>query len=71
MWSIPNMIPLPPDEIFKIWKALKPFRFTVTMGAFVGMDVRDEMVKNRVLESMKIQVKAEGWRAHKMLDEVC
>ena len=65
------MIPLPPNEIMKMWRALKPLTFTVTMGAFVGMDVRDPKVKERVLESMKIQVRAEGWTEHELLDEVC
>ena len=61
MWSIPNLIPLPPNEIFKMWQALKPFDFESTHGAFAGLDVRDKNVKARVLESMKIQVRNEGW----------
>jgi len=68
-WSIPNMIPLPPDEINNIWQAIKPFNFDTTHGAFVGMDVRDEKLKRRMLDSMKIQVKAEGWEEHPLLSE--
>lgn len=60
MWSIPNMIPLPPTEIHKMWQALKAYDFESTHGAFVGLDVRDKDVKARVLESMKIQARAEG-----------
>ncbi|KXS94980.1 hypothetical protein AC578_9474, partial [Pseudocercospora eumusae] len=62
MWSIPNMIPLPPDIIHEMWKRLKPYHFTSTHGAFAGIDVRDKNVKARVLESMKIQVSSAGWR---------
>ena len=65
------MIPLPPDEIFKIWKAIQPFDFHTTHGAFVGMDVRDERLKERMLESMKIQVRGEGWKSHELLDQTC
>ena len=65
------MIPLPPEEILKMWRAVKSLRFEVTMGAFLDMDVRDGKVKERVLESMKIQVRAMGWVEHELLDEVC
>ncbi len=71
MWAIPNFIPLPPDEIMKIWRALRPFEFATTHGAFMGMDVRDKRVKERVLESMKIQIRAEGYKSHELLDESC
>ncbi|KAF2723319.1 hypothetical protein K431DRAFT_344872 [Polychaeton citri CBS 116435] len=57
MWSIPNMIPLPPGELMRMWKALKPHDFESTHGAFTGMDVRSPLVKQRVLESMQIQVR--------------
>ncbi|KAF2187751.1 hypothetical protein K469DRAFT_725218 [Zopfia rhizophila CBS 207.26] len=60
MWSIPNMIPLPPPKIHAIWKALKPFDFEATYGGFTGQDVRRPDLKNQVLESMKIQVRGEG-----------
>ena len=63
------MIPLPPDEIMKIWKALRPFDFDSTHGAFPGVDVRASDVKGRVLESAKIQVRAEGYREHDLLEE--
>ncbi|KAF2456414.1 beta-lactamase-like protein [Lineolata rhizophorae] len=69
MWSIPNMIPLPPQDIQKIWNAVKPWDFETTHGGFMGQDVRDPQLKKRVLESMKIQIKSEGHVEHEMLDE--
>lgn len=69
-WSIPNMIPLPPFEILKIWRAIKPYDFDTTHGAFPDMDVRDENLKARMLESMKIQTRGEGWDQHEILDQV-
>lgn len=68
-WSIPNMIPLPPSDILKIWRAIEPYDFDTTHGAFVGMDVRDRDLKKRMLESMKIQTRGEGWERHEMLDQ--
>ena len=69
------MIPLPPSEIARMWKMLKPWRFTSTHGAFLGQDVygrpgdQNDM-RRRVLESMKIQVQAQGWLDHPFLTEV-
>jgi len=70
MWSIPNMIPLPPSELIKMWQALEDVEFESTHGAFVGMDVRDKKVKERVKESMKIQAKGEGWEEAQVEGEV-
>ncbi|KAM0712150.1 hypothetical protein Q7P37_011244 [Cladosporium fusiforme] len=67
MWSIPNMIPLPPAEMRRMWRALEPWEFSWTHGAFVGLEVRDAdeegggRVKERVRESMRIQAGGEGW----------
>ncbi|THV89752.1 hypothetical protein D6D27_06266 [Aureobasidium pullulans] len=69
MWSIPNMIPLPPDTILEMWKAIKPYDFTATHGLFPGWDIRDENVKKSVLDSMKIQVRNQGFASHALLDE--
>lgn len=63
------MIPLPPAELHKMWLALRPFEFESTHGAFNGLDVRDKNVKARVLESMKIQAKNEGWEDVAILKE--
>ncbi|KAK4890577.1 hypothetical protein LTR27_010739 [Elasticomyces elasticus] len=71
MWAVPNMIPLPPAELHKMWEAIKPYEFDSTHGAFVGQEVRDGKVKSRVLESMKIQTKAMGWGEHALLAEEC
>ena len=74
MWSIPNMIPLSPDEIVAMWNVLKEHNFESTHGAFVGLDVRDgeggseKGVKQRVLDSMQIQVSYMGWKEHAFLN---
>ncbi|KAL8689382.1 MAG: hypothetical protein Q9218_004934 [Villophora microphyllina] len=69
-WSIPNMIPLGPDAILGIWEAVIGFEFHTTYGGFPGMNVRDKDVKQRILGSMKTQVRSEGWKEHEILDEV-
>lgn len=69
MWSIPNMIPLPPSELERMWKVLEPWEWEETYGAFYGLDVRGKGkdVKRRTLESMKIQVRWMGWSEHEIL----
>lgn len=69
MWSIPNMIPLDPDRILAIWRAVRGFEFSATHGLFIGWEVRGEGTKGRVLESMKIQVRAQGFESHALLEE--
>ncbi|KAK3717798.1 hypothetical protein LTR37_005569 [Vermiconidia calcicola] len=70
-WSIPNRIPMHPDDILGIWHKVKSLHFHTCMGAFKGQDVRtldNERergtggVKGRLLESCKIFVKATGWK---------
>ena len=63
------MIPLRPDVIHRMWNAIRPYSFTTTHGAFAGTDVRDHDLKGRLLESMKIQIRAEGWDDHPLLVE--
>ena len=63
------MIPLPPDTILEMWKAIKPYDFTATHGLFPGWDIRVEDVKKSVLDSMKIQVRNQGFASHALLDE--
>ena len=70
MWSIPNMIPLPPDTIHNIWRAVKDLDFDTTYGNFIGMDIRGPDLRKRVLESMKIQVKSQGFQEHAIFSEV-
>lgn len=74
MWSIPNWIPLDPNKIMQIWRAIQPYDFRATFGVFKGANVVEKpgqrmSLKGRVLESAKIQVKAMGWTDHTMLTE--
>ncbi|KAB8229611.1 metallo-beta-lactamase family protein [Aspergillus alliaceus] len=69
MWSYPNYIPLPPDDIHGIWKAIKDIDFEDTHGAFLGQDIRGNS-KGRVLVSAKIVVRASGHLQHPLLEEV-
>lgn len=72
-WSIPNMIPLGPEAMRGMWKALEPWDFGSTHGAFVGLDVGDEdgggRVKDRIRESMRIQARGAGWEGNFALGE--
>ncbi|KAI0160518.1 beta-lactamase-like protein [Xylariaceae sp. FL1272] len=71
MWSIPNMIPLAPDELARMWRVLKEYEFSSTHGAFLGVDIEKSVpeMKRRVLESIQIQVRASGHGAHELLSE--
>lgn len=55
------MVPLTPDDIQKIWDAIKGYDFTATHGLFVGWDLQASDIKGRVLDSMKNQVKKQGF----------
>jgi hypothetical protein len=61
MWAYPNMIPLAPPALLRIWQAIKPFDFQATFGGFPGQNVRREGLKDEVLESMKIFLRRGGW----------
>lgn len=63
------MLPLPPPVLLEMWKVLKSLGFESTHGAFFGKDVWDKNVKARVLESMKIQARNEGYSEHEIFDE--
>ncbi|KAL2216261.1 putative metallo-beta-lactamase domain protein [Thermoascus aurantiacus ATCC 26904] len=63
MWSYPNFIPLPPDAIHTIWKAIKDIDFDDAHGAFVSQDTRGDS-RRRVLESAKRIVAAMGYVGH-------
>lgn len=69
MWSVPNWIPLSADEIVGMWEVLKGYDFRSTHGGFEGQDIEDVRVKQRVLESMQIQVRRMGWTEHAFLKE--
>jgi hypothetical protein len=71
MWSIPNMIPLAPNEIERMWAILKKYEFSSTHGPFMGTDIvkTPREMKQRVLESMQIQIRYSGYGEHAMLKE--
>ncbi|GAB7351554.1 hypothetical protein MBLNU459_g2183t2 [Dothideomycetes sp. NU459] len=69
MYSIINMIPMDPTAIHTIWKAIKPFSFYSTHGLSSGWEIRGDDTKARILESMKIQVRAQGFETHELLEE--
>jgi hypothetical protein len=64
-----QMIPLPPSTIEKMWSVLKKHEFRSTHGAFMGHDVVSSDVRRRVLESMQIQIRGEGYMDHALLNE--
>lgn len=69
MYSYPNMMPLPPDTLLSMWNVLKTIDFESSHGAFagpLGRDVRDKNLKARMLESMQIQARNEGYRDHEI-----
>ncbi|KAK2792503.1 hypothetical protein FQN51_001676 [Onygenales sp. PD_10] len=68
MWSYPNLIPLPPDDVHAIWKAVADLDFEDTHGAFWGRDTIDRS-KERLLESAKIYVKFAGYADHAIHQE--
>ncbi|KAK7204966.1 metallo-beta-lactamase [Myxozyma melibiosi] len=68
MWSYPNMIPLSPDAVFDIWKALKPFNFEIMHGGWADKVVKTD-VKKRLLESCKIFVEKMGYTQHAVFEE--
>jgi hypothetical protein len=75
LWSIPNAIPLSPDQILGIWRTLKRFDFQATYGVFAGVSNVKELdgqrmsLRQRVLESAKIAVRRMGYQQHEILQE--
>ncbi|ORY68600.1 metallo-beta-lactamase family protein [Pseudomassariella vexata] len=71
MWSIPNFIPLAPDELERMWAIIKKYEFRSTHGAFLKTDIvkTEAEMKQRVLDSMQIQIKYMGYGNHSMLKE--
>lgn len=62
-------IPLPPDDVHRIWKAVAALDFEDTHGGFMGRDSIGDS-KRRVLQSAKIYVKALGLDKHALLGEI-
>ncbi|KAI1638314.1 beta-lactamase-like protein [Biscogniauxia mediterranea] len=72
MWSIPNMIPLAPADLARMWGILRRHEFRSTHGAFPGLDIvgaSGTEMKRRVLESMQIQIRHSGHEDHALLKE--
>ena len=71
MWSIPNQIPLSPDEMLRMWGILKKYKFKSSHGAFLNSEVvrTEEEMRGRVLDSMQIQAKYSGHPDHPLLRE--
>ncbi|KIW25759.1 uncharacterized protein PV07_08914 [Cladophialophora immunda] len=75
LWSIPNFIPLPPEEVLKIWRCLKPLEFKATYGVMAKITNVFERpgqslsLKARLLQSAKIAVKAMGYADHAIFAE--
>lgn len=72
MWSIPNMIPLSPDEILGIWRALKGWEIEATYGfSTVRWNGRESEagILERILESARVCVRAMGVREHAIFEE--
>jgi hypothetical protein len=63
------MIPLSPNKIHGIWKALKPFEFDTTYGGFAGQNVTRKDLKKQVLESMKIFLRIGGHETAGVFEE--
>lgn len=70
MWSIPNAIPLDPDAILQIWRALKGFDIEATYG-FVTVRAKegDATIPQRILESAKVCVRRMGYKEHEIFNE--
>lgn len=61
-------IPLAPNDIHEIWKALEGLEFDDTHGGFTGHDTYGDS-KKRLLESAKLYVKHAGYIDHAIHDE--
>lgn len=84
MWSYPNMvrrlllsavsqmlttqIPLTPDDVHGIWRAVSGLDFDDAHSAFAGRDARGG-AKKRLLESAQLFVKAMGHADHAIHQE--
>jgi glyoxylase-like metal-dependent hydrolase (beta-lactamase superfamily II) len=72
MWSVPNMIPMSPDAVLQVRRAMKGFKYKVCYGLMGTVRHRPELsvgLEGRVLESAKIFVKALGSKGHEILTE--
>lgn len=69
------MIPLSPEEILRIWRVLKPWDFKATYGVMAKWsnvfekDTDRASLKQRLLDSAKIAVRAMGREDHEIFQE--
>ncbi|KAL0931397.1 metallo-beta-lactamase family protein [Colletotrichum truncatum] len=68
MWSYPNMIPLGPEDVHGIWKAVSKLDFEDAHSAFAGRDARGD-AKRRFLESAQLFIKSMGYADHAIHNE--
>ncbi|TDZ31355.1 Uncharacterized protein C8035_v005967 [Colletotrichum spinosum] len=68
MWSYPNLIPLSPDDVHGIWKAVAGLDFEDAYSAFPGRDARGD-AKRRFLESAQLFVRSMGYLDHAIHSE--
>ncbi|KAI9009903.1 beta-lactamase-like protein [Gaertneriomyces semiglobifer] len=61
MYSYPNYIPLPPEDISGIWEAVYPFEFDDAYGAFQNQFVKGE-ARRKVWESARRYLRYAGWK---------
>lgn len=59
MWSVPNMLPMPPDKVLGIWQSMKGFEFKTAYGVLRTLREKGlrRSLPQRVLDSAKIFVK--------------
>ncbi|KAK5070593.1 hypothetical protein LTR64_000266 [Lithohypha guttulata] len=71
MWSIPNMIPLSPDQILGIWWAIKGFEIEATYGFQTVRAKKQDgaSIPERILESAKVCVGRMGREEHEIFKE--
>ena len=70
MWSYPNLIPLTPDAIHGIWRAVKRYLFREVYGGFPGQTLKSkEDLRPRLLESMKTVTRAMGHEGYVLAEE--
>lgn len=73
MWAIPNMIPMHPDQIHRIWQSLKRLNIQTTYGVSDALTVRWQpgqvTIPERILRSAQILVKFMGHAEHAIFRE--
>ncbi|KDQ06584.1 hypothetical protein BOTBODRAFT_39495 [Botryobasidium botryosum FD-172 SS1] len=60
LWSYPNMLPLPPQEVTKVWSALRPLQFEDAYSSWPGVQLNGE-ARKKVLDGARRFIQLEGW----------